>query len=362
MARSPPLFRRSVFTRSQASTPARTIRSRSSGTRGFSRRPRKSSRLSPRRTSWAAMRAARTWANTVSVGVAGNERRIVNLAPGTLSSTSTDAVNGNQLFAANQRTAAAFGTTLDASGQLVAPSYTVQGATFNNVAGAIGALDTTVTAINTNGTRYFQANSTESAGSATGANSIAVGSNATATASGAIAIGLNSSSTGTNAIAIGTGAVATGSVAVGAGAFASNGSAAFGDGAVATGTNATAIGPGASATFANSSAFGAGASATAVNQMAFGTASNTYRLPGITSAASLAAQSGPTSFVTSDAGGNLATTNFGPQNIAGLRANVAALQQGFAALQQGFNVLQENLQHGLNQSFAGSAVALALSG
>jgi hypothetical protein len=31
--------------------------------------------------------------------------------------------------------------------------------------------------------------------------------------------------------------------------------------------------------------------------MAFGTASNTYRMPGITSAASLAAQSGPTSFV-----------------------------------------------------------------
>jgi hypothetical protein len=35
--------------------------------------------------------------------------------------------------------------------------------------------------------------------------------------------------------------------------------------------------------------------------MAFGTASNTYRMAGIASAASLAAQSGPTYFVTSDA-------------------------------------------------------------
>jgi hypothetical protein len=107
-----------------------------------------------------------------------------------------------------------------------------------------------------------------------------------------------------------------GSIAVGAAASAANGGAAFGDGAVATGTNATAIGPGASATFANSSALGAGATATAVNQMAFGTASSTYRMPGIASAASLAAQSGPTSFVTTDANGT----------ITNLTASVSALQ------------------------------------
>ena len=118
---------------------------------------------------------------------------------------------------------------------------------------------------------------------------------------------------------------------------------------------AVAVGNGAVAAFANSSAFGAGASATAANQMAFGTASNTYRMPGITSAASLAAQSGPTAFVTTDANGNLAATNFGPQNIASLNASVAGLQQGFG-------VLQENLQHGLNQAYEGTAVAIAMSG
>jgi trimeric autotransporter adhesin len=89
--------------------------------------------------------------------------------------------------------------------------------------------------------------------------------------------------------------------------------------------------------------------------MAFGTASNTYKMPGITSAASLAAQSGPTSFVTTDANGNLAATSLNVPNIAGLNANVAALQQGVA-------VLQENLQHGLNQAYEGTAVAIAMSG
>jgi autotransporter adhesin len=44
-------------------------------------------------------------ANTVSVGAVGGERRIVNLAPGTISATSTDAVNGSQLFATNQNVA-----------------------------------------------------------------------------------------------------------------------------------------------------------------------------------------------------------------------------------------------------------------
>ncbi|AOJ33189.1 hypothetical protein WJ16_16310 [Burkholderia metallica] len=41
--------------------------------------------------------------NVVSVGSAGNERKIVNVADGTLSATSKDSVNGSQLFATNTR-------------------------------------------------------------------------------------------------------------------------------------------------------------------------------------------------------------------------------------------------------------------
>jgi len=150
---------------------------------------------------------------------------------------------------------------------------------------------------------------------------------ASATGTGGIAIGLGAASgPGSNAIAIGTGATALGSIAVGNNASAANGGAAFGDNSTATGTNATAIGPGSSATFANSTAIGNGATATATNQVAIGTATNTYRMPGIASAASLAAQSGPTSFVTSDAAGNLAVSSFNPSSISSLQSQVSSLQ------------------------------------
>ncbi|MCV2514424.1 hypothetical protein NPS48_23410, partial [Leclercia pneumoniae] len=41
-------------------------------------------------------------ASTVSIGSVGKERTLTNLAAGRLSATSTDAVNGSQLYATNQ--------------------------------------------------------------------------------------------------------------------------------------------------------------------------------------------------------------------------------------------------------------------
>jgi autotransporter adhesin len=79
-----------------------------------------------------------------------------------------------------------------------------------------------------------------------------------------------------------------------------------GESAVATGSNSVALGTGANATLANSSAIGNGATTTRANQIVIGTTSNTYTTPGITSNASIAAQSGPLSVVTTDANGNLA--------------------------------------------------------
>jgi hypothetical protein len=67
------------------------------------------------------------------------------------------------------------------------------------------------------------------------------------------------------------------------------------------------VGANATAAYANSASFGAGAETTRPNQQSFGTASNTYTMPGITSGASRAAQSGLTQFVTSDRAGNMAT-------------------------------------------------------
>jgi trimeric autotransporter adhesin len=82
-------------------------------------------------------------ANTVSVGAPGSERKIVNVADGTIGTGSTDAITGGQLMTANQRVAAAFGSGagLDANGQLMAPSYTIQNVAYNNVGSAFGAVD-----------------------------------------------------------------------------------------------------------------------------------------------------------------------------------------------------------------------------
>ena len=81
-------------------------------------------------------------------------------------------------------------------------------------------------------------------------------------------------------------------------AAGATGGSAFGQGATVSGMNGTAIGVGAVAAFAGSTAIGAGAVTTAPNQMLFGTASSTYVAPGITSAASRAAQSGALQIVT----------------------------------------------------------------
>jgi hypothetical protein len=121
------------------------------------------------------------------------------------------------------------------------------------------------------------------------------------------------------AIAIGNGASAfsVNSVALGTNARAGS------DGG--GGSNATAIGANASAPFSNSAAFGANATATAANQQVFGTATNTYTMPGITSAASRNRQIGLLQLPTSDSFGNLATDGGETfKAIARLRAGVAA--------------------------------------
>ncbi|MFZ1883842.1 MAG: YadA-like family protein, partial [Rhodoplanes sp.] len=183
-----------------------------------------------------------------------------------------------------------------------------------------------------------------------------------ATAAGAVAIGQTSQATGANAIAIGNGSVATGSIAVGNVASAANGGAAFGDNSVATGSLATAIGPGAQATFAGSTALGAGAVTNRANQVMIGTANATYTAPGITSAASLAAQSGSTYFVTSDLNGNLAVSSMSPANIVNsittLEGSVSALQGSVAALQADVASLHTDVA----KAFEGTAVAIALGG
>jgi hypothetical protein len=125
----------------------------------------------------------------------------------------------------------------------------------------------------------------------------------------------------------------------------------MGVGSNASGFGSTAVGAGASAAFAGSTAIGAGAVANAPGQVMLGTAANTYQAPGITSAASLASQVGPTAFTTTDAAGHLATSNFGPQDIAALQSGVLGLSQSVT-----------DLQGSVRRGYEGTAVAVALGG
>ncbi len=175
--------------------------------------------------------------------VAVGSRQIQGVADGALTATSTDAVNGAQLFqtatSLNANTnalgtatttalggGAAYNTT---TGTFTAPLYSLAAGAFNNVGSAL-------TAVDTQGSKYFKSNSFGSGSTAAGTDSIAIGPDASATQTNTIAMGNAAKATGTDAIAIGAGALATGSIAAGVSTKAGGGGAAFGDYADAGGT------------------------------------------------------------------------------------------------------------------------------
>lgn len=191
----------------------------------------------------------------LSIGSAGNERQITNVAGGT---QDTDAVNLRQLRSVANSAASALGggAGFDVNGSFTGPNYALRGGIYTTVGAALTALD-------------------QQSGVIAGNNSSGY---ALASAAGADAM-------------------------------------AAGYGARADGVRATAIGTQAQASGEESVAIGAGAVATRPRQVAIGTAASTYSLPGLTSGASRAAQSGPTQVVTTDAAGNLAAL---PIDLAGL--------------------------------------------
>ncbi|AEC21061.1 Autotransporter adhesin [Pusillimonas sp. T7-7] len=176
--------------------------------------------------------------------------RITNLANGDISSTSTDAVTGQQI---------------------------------HNLFIDTGA----------GGVRYFHANSEQDDSTAVGDQSIAIGPNSVATGDNSFAAGQGASTAATagGAIALGQDADAgstidgEGAIAIGRGSEAGrSGSIALGDGAKGTDTDATAVGAGAQASSVNATALGAsglasgggsiaigGATASAGNALAAGT-------------------------------------------------------------------------------------------
>ncbi|WP_158884389.1 ESPR-type extended signal peptide-containing protein [Rhodanobacter sp. L36] len=176
--------------------------------------------------------------SVVSVGSNGAERQITNVAAGRVTATSTDAVNGSELFATNTE---------------------------------VGNIGTALNNINSgSGIKYFRANSALADASAAGTNSVAIGPTAVAAGTASVAEGLGSTAWNDNSIAIGNGATAgisgdptrISTIAIGNQSVASaQNSMAIGDGSKASGPQATAIGSNAQATSAQSTALGRGANA-----------------------------------------------------------------------------------------------------
>jgi hypothetical protein len=95
---------------------------------------------------------------------------------------------------------------------------------------------------------------------------------------------------------------------------------------------------------------------TASNQVTLGTSATTLVVPGVTSAASAAAQSGTTRFISTDAQGHAAASPYGPQDIASLSASVGGMAQSVAGLQQSVNAVQQDIP----RAYEGTAIAIAL--
>ncbi|WP_256858636.1 YadA-like family protein [Pseudomonas synxantha] len=187
----------------------------------------------------------------VTFNPTGAATTLANVAAGTLSATSTEAVNGTQLNATN--------TTVSAQGA--------------QLSGMVN--DGT-------GIKYFHSTSTKGDSSATGLDSVAIGPLATAAGGGSISLGngATTTATGGRAIALGnlSSAQSNGSVAIGSESTASGidglalgwqaqalaaGAVALGGEAAASGNNSVALGNNASATVANSMALGSFATTTA---------------------------------------------------------------------------------------------------
>lgn len=241
----------------------------------------------------------------LSVGAVGAERQITNVAGGT---QDTDAVNLRQLRAVggNVTTVLGGGATYNIDGSFTGPRYVLRGGIYTDVGSALTALDRAGGVISGNNTSNYAA--------------------AAASGQDAVAAGFGSSAEGARSAALGTQARAVGASSV-------------------------ALGAGAEARAEGSTALGAGAVASRPRQVAIGTAASTYTLPGITSAASRAAQSGPTQVVTTDAAGNLASASI----------DVGAINQRMTDLNDRVSGLAAYAREGRREARQGTAAAMAMT-
>jgi hypothetical protein len=175
------------------------------------------------------------------------------------------------------------------------------------------------------------------------------GANASGNISQNLASGFEANASGSNSqnIALGAGADAAGgsarNMAVGYSAMARNGGAAFGTDS--------------SATHANAAAFGQGATTARADQQMFGTASNTYTMAGLNTAASRTAQGTPTHFVTTNVGGDLAAYTAADLGLA-TAGDITTINNQLNS----FNSQISHLGGQTDLALAGVAMAFAMAG
>ncbi|EFF0796841.1 TPA: YadA-like family protein [Escherichia albertii] len=80
---------------------------------------------------------------TFSASRAGTASKITNVAAGELSATSTDVVNGSQLYGVSNSVVDALGggSTMNADGTINAPTYSIANTDYSNIGDALSALD-----------------------------------------------------------------------------------------------------------------------------------------------------------------------------------------------------------------------------
>ena len=236
----------------------------------------------------------------VSFGNAGYERQLKHIAPGAISETSTDAINGSQLYSVANVLATKIA---DASVKYYSVNPTEQdntegnrandGATGTNaMAAGVAAAAAGDFSVAAGSNARANGHETVAIGHntlASGVSAVAVGQRANASGSEAVALGIDSNASGKFAIAIGNKATVSDSklngIAIGSGAVAAenyamsmgldtkalgNSSIAFGNTAQATDSEALAIGHSAGALGANTVAFGVSATSNAAGAATVG--------------------------------------------------------------------------------------------
>ncbi|MDG4952377.1 YadA-like family protein [Actinobacillus equuli] len=220
----------------------------------------------------------------VSIGAEGSERQLINVAAGKVSDTSTDAINGSQLYAVANKLSEGWAIGNGAKVGDVKTNNQVNflaGNANTNVevkANGTNAFDVVISALNTAaGIEYYSVNSTVAENKdnkgATASNAMAAGPKASATGNESTALGYNSTASAQNTVALGSDSIAnaTSALAVGVGATATADSAvAIGNDSNATGQSSVAIGESSNATGAYATAVGDTSTATGNRSVAFG--------------------------------------------------------------------------------------------